>query len=90
MARILNASRSIKRIAMLRLIRAYGLWRSEWLKLKLKHGDRGRYALHLLERGTDLRYMQELPGHKSSKTTEIYTHVSTKSIQKKKSPFGDL
>ena len=39
---------------------------------------------------TDLRYKKELPGHKSSKTTEIYTHVSTKSLQNIKSPFDDL
>jgi integrase/recombinase XerD len=38
----------------------------------------------------DLRYIQELLGHSSSKTTEIYTHTSTKSIQQIKSPFNDL
>ena len=48
------------------------------------------YATHLLEAGTDLSYIQELLGHKSSKTTEIYTHVITKSIQNIKSPFDDL
>ena len=54
------------------------------------HWLRHSYATHLLESGTDLRYIQELLGHKSSRTTEIYTHVTTKSIQKIKSPFDDL
>jgi integrase/recombinase XerD len=43
-----------------------------------------------LESGTDLRYIQELLGHNSSRTTEIYTHVSTRNIQQIQSPFDTL
>ena len=54
------------------------------------HWLRHSYATHLLENGTDLRYIQEILGHKSSKTTEIYTHVTNQSLQKIKSPFDFL
>ncbi|MFN3343286.1 MAG: hypothetical protein ACK40M_11355 [Flavobacteriales bacterium] len=46
--------------------------------------------MRLLEVKTDLKYIQDILGHKSSKATENYTHVSTKSIQLIKSPFDDL
>lgn len=54
------------------------------------HWLRHSYATHLLENGTDLRYIQEILGHKSSKTAEIYTHVSNKMIQRIVSPFDYL
>jgi integrase/recombinase XerD len=54
------------------------------------HWLRHSYATHLLENGTDLRYIQEILGHSRSTTTEIYTHVSNKSIQKIVSPFDNL
>lgn len=54
------------------------------------HVLRHTFATLLLQSGVDIRYIQELLGHNSSKTTEIYTHVVNKEIQKIKSPLDNL
>ncbi len=54
------------------------------------HTLRHRFATHLFEKGVDLRYIQELLGLESSKTTEIYTHITKKGWDKIKSRLDDL
>jgi len=51
------------------------------------HILRHSFATHLLENGTNIRYIQALLGHSSTRTTEIYTHVATNNIQAIKSPL---
>lgn len=54
------------------------------------HCLRHSYATHLHENGLDIRYIQELLGHKSTRTTEIYTHVSRRNLMAVKSPIEDM
>ena len=54
------------------------------------HSLRHSFATHLLEQGTNLRYIQEILGHEDPKTTQIYTQVATKEISNIRSPLDDF
>ena len=54
------------------------------------HTLRHSFATHLLDRGVSIRYIQTLLGHNSIKTTEIYTHTSTKNLKNISSPLDFL
>jgi len=54
------------------------------------HGLRHTFATHLLESGTDIRYIQALLGHANLRTTERYAHVARRSVLNIKSPLDTI
>ena len=67
-----------------------GRWSRPKSKKITLHTLQHSFATHLLENGTDLRYIQTSLGHNSSRTTEIYTHVTTKALRDIRSPLDKL
>lgn len=64
--------------------------KAEIKKVVTMHTLRHTFATHCLENGIDLRYIQNMLGHENSKTTEIYTHITTKGFDQIKSPLDNL
>ena len=77
-------------IRTIQAVFSQGCVRSGIIKTATVHSLRHSFATHLLETGTDIRYIQEILGHASSKTTEIYTHVAEKDLKKIISPFDHI
>lgn len=78
-------SNTVLRNILNRAVKAAGITKDAHLNT-LRHS----FATHLLEDGVDIRYIKALLGHSSSKTTEIYTHVTTRGFSKIRSPLEDM
>ncbi len=73
--------KALSRVSIFKLVKKYAA-AAGIIKNVFPHSLRHSYATHLLQNGTDIRYIQELLGHSSITTTEIYTHISDESLRK--------
>ena len=71
-------------------VMAAALEKSGLSKKGSEHNLRHSFATHVIEAGTDIRYIQELIGHSCIKNTMIYTHITSKAINRIQSPLDRL
>jgi site-specific recombinase XerD len=90
---LFEGAKSEKHISIMTVLKIFehGRWKA-WIKKEIAIHTllRRIFATHLLESGVDLRYIKELLRYKPSRTTEIYTHVSMKSIGKIRASLDSL
>jgi site-specific recombinase XerD len=72
------------------MVMKQALEKSGLAKKATMHTLRHSFATHLLENGTDVRYIQNFLGHSSIKTTMIYTHLTNNVVDKIESPLDKL
>jgi integrase/recombinase XerD len=76
-----RAGRPLDRHRVFRILRGYAI-RAGLSSIPSPHALRHSFATHLLEGGADLRAVQELLGHASVQTTQVYTHVDTNRLRR--------
>ena len=92
--KLFEETKNLKYNAMLKLCYGMGLRVSQIMNIKIKdvgiRSLRHSFATHLLENGTDIRFIQDLLVHNDIRTTLIYTNVTDLSLKKIKSPLDDI